>query len=112
MVANKRLAELSYQDSSLTRGVMGRYSNSFLKVVSGSSMTVCLVGYTLWAFQYSNGTSFSKFSVIAFAVALMRYLWITDQKNAEKPEVVLFTDRVLLVLGLIFITLVSSAIYV
>ena len=41
----------------------------------------------------------------------MRYLWITDQKNAEKPEVVLFTDSVLLVLGLIFITLVSSAIY-
>ena len=112
LVANKRLAELSYQDSSLTRGVMDKYSNSFLKVVIGSSMTVCLVGYTLWAFQYSNGTSFSKFSVIAFAVALMRYLCITDQKNAEKPEVVLFTDRVLLVLGLIFITLVSSAIYV
>ena len=89
LVANKRLAELNYQNSSLTRGVMDTYSSSFLKVVIGSSMTVCLVGYTLWAFQYSNGTAYLKFSVIAFAVALMRYLWITDQKNTEKPEEVL-----------------------
>ena len=111
MVANKRLAELSYQNSSLTRRVLDSYSNSFLKVVVGSSMTVCLVGYTLWAFQYSNGTSFSKISVIAFALALMRYLWLIDRKNAEKPEVVLFTDRVLAGMGLIFIVLISSAIY-
>ena len=111
LVANKRLAELNYQDSSLTRGVMDKYSNSFLKVVISSSLTVCLVGYTLWAFQYSNGTPLSKLSVIPFAVALMRYLWITDQKNAEKPEEVLFSDRVLVVLGLIFIALISSAIY-
>ena len=111
MIANKRLAELSYQNSSLTRGVMDSYSNSFLKVVIGSSMTVCLVGYTLWAFQYSNGTSFSKISVIAFALALMRYLWLTDRKNVEKPEVVLFTDRVLAGMGLIFIMLISIAIY-
>ena len=111
MVANKRLAELSYQNSSLTRGVMDSYSNSFLKVVIGSSMTVCLVGYTLWAFQYSNGTAFSKFSVIVFALALMRYLWLTDRKNAEKPEVVLFTDGALVGLGLIFVVLISIAIY-
>jgi decaprenyl-phosphate phosphoribosyltransferase len=111
LVANKRLAELSYQNSTLTRVVIDKYSDSFLKVVIGSSMTVCLVGYTLWAFQYSNATSFSKFSVVVFAVALMRYLWITDQKNAEKPEVVLFTDGVLVGLGLIFAVLISSAIY-
>ena len=111
LVGNKRLAELSYQNSSLTRGVMDKYSNSFLKMVIGSSMTVCLVGYTLWAFQYANGTPLTKFSVIAFAVALMRYLWITERKNAEKPEVVLFTDRVLVALGLIFIALISIAIY-
>ena len=111
LVGNKRLAELSYQNSSLTRGVMDKYSNSFLKMVIGSSMTVCLVGYTLWAFQYANGTPLTKFSVIAFAVALMRYLWITERKNAENPEVVLFTDRVLVALGLIFIALISSAIY-
>ena len=111
LVGNKRLAELSYQNSSLTRGVLDKYSNSFLKMVIGSSMTVCLVGYTLWAFQYANGTPLTKFSVIAFAVALMRYLWITERKNAEKPEVVLFTDRVLVALGLIFIALISIAIY-
>ena len=111
LVGNKRLAELSYQNSSLTRGVLDKYSNSFLKMVIGSSMTVCLVGYTLWAFQYANGTPLTKFSVIAFAVALMRYLLITERKNAEKPEVVLFTDRVLVALGLIFIALISIAIY-
>jgi decaprenyl-phosphate phosphoribosyltransferase len=111
LVANKRLAELSYQNSSLTRGVIDKYSNSFLKMVIGSSMTVCLVGYTLWAFQYSSGTTLSKFSVTAFAMALFRYLWITELKSAEKPEVVLFTDRVLTGIGLIFIALISSAIY-
>jgi len=111
LVANKRLAELSYQNSSLTRGVIDKYSNSFLKIVIGSSMTVCLVGYTLWAFQYSNGTTLSKFSVTVFAMALLRYLWITELKSAEKPEVVLFTDRVLTGIGLIFIALISSAIY-
>jgi decaprenyl-phosphate phosphoribosyltransferase len=112
LVANKRLAEVSYQNYGLTRGVLDKYSNSFLRLVSGSSMTVCLVGYTLWALQYSSGTQFSKLSVIAFAVALLRYLWITDQKNAEKPEVVLFTDGVLAGVGLVFILLISSAIYV
>jgi decaprenyl-phosphate phosphoribosyltransferase len=111
LVANKRLAELSYQNSSLTRGVIDKYSNSFLKMVIGSSMTVCLVGYTLWAFQYSNGTTLSRFSVTAFAMALLRYLWITELKSAEKPEVVLFTDRVLTGIGLVFIALISSAIY-
>ena len=111
LVANKRLAELSYQKSGLTRGVMDKYSNSFLKMVIVSSMTVCLVGYTLWAFQYSNGATLSKFSVIAFAVALLRYLWLTEQKSAEKPEIVLFTDRVLTGVGLIFVALISGAIY-
>ena len=111
LVANKRLAELSYQNSSLTRGVIDKYSNSFLKMVIGSSMTVCLVGYTLWAFQYSSGTTLSKFSVTAFATALLRYLWITELMSAEKPEVVLFTDRALAGMGLIFIVLISSAIY-
>jgi hypothetical protein len=80
-------------------------------MVIGSSMTVCLVGYTLWAFQYSNGTTLSRFSVTAFAMALLRYLWITELKSAEKPEVVLFTDRVLTGIGLVFIALISSAIY-
>ena len=112
LVSSKRLAEKKYQTSTTTREIITQYPESFLRMFTGSSLSVTLVGYTLWAFQYSNGTQFSKFSVIAFAVALMRYLWITDQKNAEKPEVVLFTDRILLGLGLIFITLVSSAIYV
>jgi len=111
LVANKRLAEMNYQNSSLTRGVIDQYSATFLKIIIGSSMTVCLIGYTLWAFQYSNGTAFSKFSVFAFAIALMRYLWITDRKNGEKPEIILFTDKVMVGLGIIFIFLIAATIY-
>ena len=111
LVANKRLAEINYQNSSLTRGVIDQYSATFLKIIIGSSMTVCLIGYTLWAFQDSNETPFSKFSVIAFAMALMRYLWITDRENGEKPEVILFTDKVMVGLGIIFISLIAGAIY-
>jgi len=112
LVANKRLAEISHQNSNLTRGVISQYSNSFLKIIVGCSMTVCLMGYTLWAFQYSSGSQFSRLSVMVFALALMRYLWLSDRVSAEKPEVILFTDKVLVGLGTVFIALISTAIYV
>ena len=111
LVANKRLAEISNQDATLTREVITQYSKSFLRIVVGSSMTICLTGYTLWAFQYSSGTTISKLSIMVFALALIRYLWLSDRTNAEKPEVILFTDKVVVGLGIVLITFMSTMIY-
>jgi decaprenyl-phosphate phosphoribosyltransferase len=111
LVANKRLAEISHQNSTLTREVIIQYSNSFLRMIAGSSMTICLTGYTLWAFQYSSVTQISRLSIMVFALALMRYLWLSDRTNAERPEVILFTDKYVGGLGIVLIILMSKMIY-
>jgi decaprenyl-phosphate phosphoribosyltransferase len=112
LIATKRLAEINYQEAPFTRKVGDQYSKVFLETVIGSSMTICLIGYTLWAFQYSNGNTFSKLSVIILTTAIIRYLWTTGQKNTERPEAVLFSDKTFLTLGAIFLVLISGAIYV
>ena len=111
LIASKRLAEIKHQNAALTRKVGDQYSKTFLETVIGSSMTICLIGYTLWAFQYPNENTFSKLSVIILTTSLIRYIWVSSQENTERPEVVLFSDKTLLTLGAIFLVLISGAIY-
>jgi decaprenyl-phosphate phosphoribosyltransferase len=111
MVSNKRLAEMDYQNSFSTRKVLNVYSPSFLKTIVGSSLSVSLVGFALWAFQVSNQTSYARISALVFTMAMTRYLWISEYKNAEQPEVLLFTDKVLIMLGIALLILLALAIY-
>jgi len=111
LVANKRLAEIKYEKSTSTRVVNSYYSPSFLKVFIACTLSVTLMSYSLWAFLDTENTLAQRVSVISFSMALVRYFWNADHKNAEEPEIFLFSDRVLRVLWVITFGLLWVSVY-
>lgn len=111
LVANKRLAEIRFQESIFTRIVNSYYSPSFLKVFIACTLSVTLMSYSLWAFLDTEGALAQKVSVISFSMALVRYVWISEYKNAEEPEKFLFADYVLLISGVITFGLLWASVY-
>ena len=111
LVSSKRLAEKKYQTSTTTREIITQYPESFLRMFTGSSLSVTLVGYTLWAFQGDSQNNFSKLSVVVFSMLLFRYLWIAENENTEEPEIILFKDPVLLILQFLLLGLIIATYY-
>jgi decaprenyl-phosphate phosphoribosyltransferase len=111
LVSSKRLAEKKYQTSTTTREIITQYPESFLRMFTGSSLSVTLVGYTLWAFQGDSQNNFSKLSVVVFSMLLFRYLWIAENENTEEPEIILFKDPVLVILQFLLLSLIVATYY-
>ncbi len=111
LVTNKRLAEIKYEESSSTRLVNSYYSPSFLKVFIACTLSVTLMSYSLWAFLDTESALAQKVSVISFSMALVRYFWNCEYKNAEQPEIFLFSDKILVVLGMITFGLLWVSVY-
>lgn len=112
LVANKRNAEVKFQTKLDTREVISQYSSTFLGVLIGSSMAMTQVSFSLWAFQYPDDSFARKICTIFFNLALVRYFWIAQYKNAEFPEIFLFKDKVLVMLELIVLLLISYSLYI
>lgn len=111
LVANKRLAEIRYEKSTSTRLVNSYYSPSFLKIFIACTLSITLMSYSLWAFLATESDLAQKVSVISFSMALVRYHWNAEYENAEEPETFLFSDNVLLFLGVITFGLLWASVY-
>jgi decaprenyl-phosphate phosphoribosyltransferase len=111
LVSSKRLAEKRYQNPTTSREIITKYPESFLQIFIGSSLSVTLVGYTLWAFQEDIQNNFSKLSVVVFSILLFRYLWIAENENTEEPEIILFKDPVLVILQFLLLSLIGATYY-
>ena len=111
MVSTKRLSEYKKTNSLRTRGVLELYSDRFLESVLTLSIAVTITTYSLWAFSVYPNSIWPKLSIIPVLTALLRYSWLRDRGNAESPELLLFEDKLLPVLGFVGFVFLAIAIY-
>ncbi|MGZ4806068.1 MAG: decaprenyl-phosphate phosphoribosyltransferase [Ilumatobacteraceae bacterium] len=116
IVAGKRYAELrDLGDASQTRRTLDDYSLGFLRIVLSVSCGAALVTYCIWAFETPEltGTTlpFYELSIIPMGTALLRYTLILEQGHGAAPEEIFAHDRVLQILGLIWLVIFATAVY-
>ena len=116
IVAGKRYAELrDLGDDAQTRSTLDDYSLGFLRIVLSVSCGAALVTYCIWAFdtQVISGSRwpFYELSIIPMGTALLRYTLILEQGHGAAPEEIFAHDRVLQVLGLIWIAVFGIGVY-
>ena len=118
MAAGKRFSELERSSGSGTadaptgqaRRSLAGYTTTYLRFVWGSAAGIAITGYCLWAFEVSLAPSslpWAAWSVLPFVMAILRYAVDIDRGAAEAPEDVVLHDRVLLVLGALWLVLFS-----
>lgn len=106
MVAGKRYSELVSHPDSGTRKSLDSYTPGYLRFVWSISAGVTIMAYCLWAFQVdvnSTPVAWGPVSVAPFVLALLRYAVDVDHGRAGDPEQIVWSDRVLQVLGLIWL---------
>lgn len=113
MVAGKRYSELHLvgEGQFATRRSLGTYSLSYLRFVWSISAAATIVFYALWAFELEGGSSvLTQLSVVPLVVALLRYAVDIDRGAAGEPETIVLGDRVLQLLGLMWLGLFATAV--
>ncbi len=131
IVTGKRYAELRELGDapSLARATLDDYSLGFLRIVLSVSFSATLVSYCVWAFEgkvarrigqtqvlavapQSHSLLFYQLSIVPMLTALMRYLLILEQGHGAAPEEIFAADRTLQVLGLIWVAVFTTGVYV
>ena len=117
IVTGKRYAELrDLGDDAQTRATLDDYSLGFLRIVLSVSCGAALVTYCIWAFdthEIAGSTwPFYELSIIPMGTALLRYTLILEQGHGAAPEEIFAHDRVLQILGLIWLALFGIGVYV
>jgi decaprenyl-phosphate phosphoribosyltransferase len=108
VVTGKRHAEQVElgSDSLEHRRTLGEYSTAFLGYVRAVSSGVMVTAYCLWAFENaaaSGDETWFRLSIVPFVIAILRYALVIDQGGGGAPEEVVLSDRVLQVVGLVWL---------
>lgn len=115
LVAAKRRAELAnITTQARTRPVLAAYSTSWLDQLVTIALLGATLSYGLWAFQYIGPDVFRPLlavSVVPLLTGLLRYSLLVSTGRGETPEREVFGDRVLLLAGVSWLTLVGSGLY-
>jgi len=104
IVGAKRYSEFLNSVNFETRVVLKFYSASYLRTIWESALTASIILYTLWTFN-SSSTGFDNYSllsIIPFSLVLFLYAKKTDVNNAEAPEEIIYNDKTILVLSIIW----------
>jgi decaprenyl-phosphate phosphoribosyltransferase len=114
MVAGKRYSELRATQERIPDDVppADGYSLSYLRFVWGMSAGAALFAYAVWAFDPDTSHAnmvWAQISTAPFVLALLRYAVDVDHGRAGTPEEIVLRDRVLQVLGLIWLASFSLA---
>ncbi|HZN75515.1 MAG TPA: decaprenyl-phosphate phosphoribosyltransferase [Micromonosporaceae bacterium] len=112
IAAGKRYSEamVAGERESATRPVLARYTLSYLRFVWGTSAAMTVVGYSLWAFEFNRSGDWVGLSVAPFALVVLRYAFAVDSGTAGSPEEVIGCDRVIQVLGAVWLVQVMLAV--
>jgi len=108
MVTGKRHAEQVElgSDAGTHRSTLEAYSTSFLQFVRGVAASVTVAAYCLWAFESAaaagDETAF-RVSIIPFVLGILRYAHLIELGKGGAPEEIVLADRVLQVLGLLWL---------
>jgi decaprenyl-phosphate phosphoribosyltransferase len=116
MVSGKRYSEMKSLGSEAgTRRSLTRYSESYLRFAWMMSAVMVLISYSLWAFENRGGGAlgipWTAISIAPFTLALLQYALEVDAGTAGEPEDVVLNDRVLQGLGLVWLAVISIAVF-
>lgn len=117
IVTGKRYAEARDLgvDAGDVRSTLGEYSPGYLRIVLAVTCGGALVSYCVWAFETKelSGTDlpFYELSIVPMLTAFLRYALVLDQGHGAAPEEVFGRDRVLQVLGVVWIVVYGVAVY-
>jgi decaprenyl-phosphate phosphoribosyltransferase len=108
IVTGKRHAEQVElgSDSFEHRRTLGEYSTAFLGYVRAVASGVMITAYCLWAFEnaaHSGDDTWFRLSIVPFVIAVLRYALVVDQGGGGAPEEVVLSDRVLQIVGVIWL---------
>jgi decaprenyl-phosphate phosphoribosyltransferase len=108
IVTGKRHAEQVElgSDSFEHRRTLGEYSTAFLGYVRAVASGVMITAYCLWAFEnaaHTGDDTWFRLSIVPFVIAVLRYALVVDQGGGGAPEEVVLSDRVLQIVGLIWL---------
>ncbi|MGI3781817.1 MAG: decaprenyl-phosphate phosphoribosyltransferase [Janthinobacterium lividum] len=116
MVAGKRYSEITSLGSGAgTRKSLERYTESYLRFAWMLAAVLVLISYSLWAFENRGGGAYAvpwtAISIAPFTLGLLQYALEVDAGNAGEPEEVVLHDRVLQVIGLVWLVVISIAVF-
>ena len=114
IVAGKRYSELyTLGDKVGTRRSLVAYSESYLRFVWSLAAGSAVISYALWAIdEGGSGTApWHQISIAGFVVGLLRYAADVDAGRAAEPEDIIWSDRVLQVVGLIWLIVVCLGVF-
>jgi decaprenyl-phosphate phosphoribosyltransferase len=115
MAAGKRYAELQLAErtGAKIRKSLESYTSSYLRFVWTMSATAMVLCYGLWAFERdgTGGTSWFVASMIPITIAILRYAVDVDGGMAGEPEEIVLKDRVVQLLGLVWIGTLGAAVF-
>jgi decaprenyl-phosphate phosphoribosyltransferase len=117
IVVGKRYAELREmgEDGPAVRATLAEYSIGYLRIVLTLSCGAALVSYCLWAFETKEVSGsdlpFYELSIVPMLIALLRYTLVLEQGHGAAPEEVFASDRVLQLMGLLWIVVFGLGVY-
>jgi decaprenyl-phosphate phosphoribosyltransferase len=108
IVTGKRHAEQVElgSDSFEHRRTLGEYSTAFLGYVRAVASGVMITAYCLWAFEnaaHTGDDTWVRLSIVPLVIAVLRYALVVDQGGGGAPEEVVLSDRVLQIVGVIWL---------
>jgi decaprenyl-phosphate phosphoribosyltransferase len=116
LVVGKRESELrSLGDrAGEIRATLAVYTVDFLRYLRSVTTGVVLVAYCLWAFESAakaNSSIWFQLSIVPFTAAIFQYALILERGGGENPEVILTSDRAILVSGFVWAVVYAYAVY-
>lgn len=113
MVAGKRYSELrTVGADGGTRRSLGRYTDTYLRFVWTLSAAATVLSYSLWATEQAalSDTGWHLISIAFFVLGILRYAVDVDAGTAGEPEAIVWGDRVLQGIGLLWLAFVMMGV--
>jgi decaprenyl-phosphate phosphoribosyltransferase len=114
MVAGKRHGEYHEMgsDGAAVRPALGSYSHRFLRAAWMVAACGTIIAYAVWAFkQPLHSLPWSELSIIPFVASVGRYALLLRDGRGSEPENLLLDDRILQLLGVLWVGLFVYGIY-
>ena len=108
IVSGKRYSELHTLGSEAgTRRSLVRYTPTYLRFVWSMAAAGTAMSYSLWAFEMDDRTAVAwhAISIAPFVIGLLRYAVDIDAGTAAEPEDIVYADRSLQLIGVVWLVL-------
>lgn len=113
MVAGKRYSEFrAHGEGGATRRSLTGYTESYLRFTWTLSAAATVMSYSLWAAEQALMTDqpWHTLSIAAFVLGILRYAVDVDAGRAQEPEEIVWGDRVLQAVALVWLALLLAGV--